>query len=194
MSERLPLPAQVRSALAIVDMQEFFFQKPERRLLLDGAVENINRLMDFFDARGFPVVHVITAYRADGSDWDLKMRAKGTPELIEGSAEAAILPAIRVSPDHMIICKTRYSGFFKTDLAERLHASQVQRLMVAGAYTHYCVNATVFDAYAHDFIPGLFTDAVISHLPDEARLMIERMQRNGYHVTQTGAFIKGEMD
>ncbi len=53
---------------------------------------------------------------------------------------------------------------------------------MTGAYTHYCVNATVFDAYAHDFVPGLVSDAVLSHLPEEAEVMVARMRRNGYHV------------
>jgi len=58
----------------------------------------------------------------------------------------------------------------------------VARVAVCGAYTHYCVNATVFDAYAHDFVPCLVLDAVISHLPEESAVMIERMRRNGYHL------------
>jgi nicotinamidase-related amidase len=51
--------------------------------------------------------------------------------------------------------------------------------MVSGGYTHNCVNATVFDAYAYDIVPGIITDAVISHLPDETALLIDRMRRNG---------------
>jgi nicotinamidase-related amidase len=190
-SALLPLPHNARSALAIVDMQEFFFQKPERRQGLDLVIDNINRLITFFQGRHLPVVHVITCYKADGSDWELKMKATGEPELIEGSPEAAILPQIQVSPDHLIIKKTRYSAFFKTDLADLLRASSIHRLMVVGAYTHYCVNATVFDAYAHDIVPGIVTDAVISHLPDEAAIMIDRMRRNGYHVCLTDEVIQG---
>jgi nicotinamidase-related amidase len=189
MSVLLPLPENARSALAIVDMQEAFFRQPERRHHLDLVVERINRLIDFFEARHLPVVHVITCYQADGSDWDLKMKAAGEPELIEDSPEAAILSQIRVSPDHLIVKKTRYSGFFKTDLAELLRARSIHRLMVVGGYTHYCVNATVFDAYAHDIVPGLIADAVMSHLPDEAAVMIDRMRRNGYHVCGTDEYI-----
>ena len=191
MSALLPLPQNARSALAIVDMQEFFFQKPERRQGLDLVIDNINRLITFFQGRHLPVVHVITCYKADGSDWELKMKATGKPELLEGSPEAAILPQIQVSPDHLIIKKTRYSAFFKTDLADLLKAKSIHRLMVVGAYTHYCVNATVFDAYAHDIVPGIVTDAVTSHLPDEAAIMIDRMKRNGYHVCLTDEVIQG---
>jgi nicotinamidase-related amidase len=190
MSVLLPLSPNAHSALAIVDMQEFFFQKPERRQNLKSVIENINRLISFFEAKQFLIVHVITCYKADGSDWDLKMKITGEPELIENSPETAILPNIKVSPTHLVLKKTRYSAFFKTNLAELLKTNTVQRLMVVGGYTHYCVNATVFDAYAYDIVPGIITDAVISHLPDEAALMIDRMKRNGYHIYRTNEYIE----
>jgi len=119
------------------------------------------------------------------------MRTTGEPELIEGSPETAILPQIRVSSNHLVVKKTRYSAFFKTDLADLLKANRIHRLMVVGGYTHYCVNATVFDAYAHDIVPGMITDAVMSHLPDEAAMLIDRMRRNGYHVFVTDEYIEG---
>jgi len=188
---RLPLPANARSALLIVDMQEFFFRQAERRRNLEIVTDNINRLIDHFAARSEPIVHVITCFKADGSDWDLKMKASGKAELIEGTAEAAILPQIRVAADHRVVVKTRYSGFFRTDLAEILHEEQVERVVVAGAYTHYCVNATVFDAWCHDFVPGIVTDGVLSHLEDESEVMIERMRRNGYHVGTVEEYLSG---
>jgi nicotinamidase-related amidase len=189
MSVLLPLPPDARSALAIVDMQQFFFRKPERRKNLKSVIDNINRLIDYFEAQHLPVVHVITCYQADGSDWDLKMKITGEPELIENTPETAILPGIKVSPAHLVLKKTRYSAFFKTNFADLLKANNIQRLMVVGGYTHYCVNATIFDAYAYDIVPGIVTDAVISHLPDEAAMMIDRMKRNGYHVYRTNEYI-----
>jgi len=101
------------------------------------------------------------------------------------------LPQIKVLPDHLVVKKTRYSAFFRTNLADLLKASNIHRLMVVGGYTHYCVNATVFDAYAHDIVPAIITDAVISHLPEEAAIMIDRMRRNGYHVCLTDEVIHG---
>lgn len=188
----ITIPSNIIDALIIVDMQEYFFRKPERRAGLEEVLANINCLIDHFDRGRLPVVHVRSAYHADGSDWDLKMRAAGLPELIDGSPDAALLPQITVQPQHHHIVKTRYSGFFKTRLAELLKSLKVGRVMVTGAYTHYCVNATVFDAYAHDFVPGLISDAVISHLPEESALMIERMRRNGYHVMTITEYLQSE--
>ena len=184
-----PLPLRARSALVIVDMQEFFFRKPERRQNLDQVIANINTLIEYFESRQLPVFHVVSKYKADRSDWELKMKMAGEPELIEGTPETAILTPIRVSDAHTILSKTRYSAFFKTDLADRLCHEKIARVVVVGAYTHYCVNATIFDAYCHDFVPCLITDAVTSHLTEESAWMIERMRRNGYHIFTTAEFI-----
>jgi nicotinamidase-related amidase len=187
----LSLPTGSRSALAIIDMQVFFFLKEERRKNLPTVVDNINRLIAHFEALNFPIYHVIFAFQADGSDWDLKMKSAGKPELIQGTPETAILPGINVKSKHTILVKTRYSAFFKTDFAERLSINNIQRLVVTGGYTHYCVNATIFDAFCHDFIPCLIADAVMSHLPEESEIMINRMRRNGYHVLSTTELLNG---
>lgn len=189
----LPLPQNARSSLIIVDMQNFFFRDTARRRNLNQVIKNINILIDYFDARVWPIFHILSAYQADGSDWDLKMRAAGKPELIVGSQEAKIVPGIKISDHHQTILKTRYSAFFKTDLAESLQSQKIDRAVVVGAYTHYCVNATIFDAYCYDFIPCIITDAVISHMPREAELMIARMKRNGFHLFSTQAFIAAEL-
>lgn len=188
----LPLRQNARSSLIIVDMQDFFFRDAARQRNLGHVVKNINLLIDYFDARAWPVFHVLSSFKVDGSDWDLKMRAAGKPELIVGSQEAKIVAGIKISESHLTIIKTRYSAFFKTNLAEFLQAQKIDRVVVVGAYTHYCVNATIFDAYCYDFVPCLITDAVISHMPDEAEIMIARMQRNGYHLFSTRALIAAE--
>ena len=186
---KLKLANNSRSALLIIDMQPYFFQEAQRRKKIDLVVDNINQLIENFDACSLPVLHVVSCYQADGSDWDLKMKAAGKPALIAGTEEAAILPGIRVLDDHTRVIKTRYSAFFRTNLANLLRAKKIDRVVVVGAYTHYCVNATIFDAYSNDFVPCLITDAVLSHLPDESRMMKDRMRRNGYHLFGTDEFI-----
>jgi len=129
----LPLPQNARSALVVVDMQEFFSRKPERRRNLETVVANINQMIEHFESRQLPVFHVVTSYKADGSDWELDMldmRAKDEPELIKGTPETAILPQIKVADNHTVLAKTRYSAFFRTDLADLLRAENVHRVVV----------------------------------------------------------------
>jgi NAD+ synthase len=185
----LPHDPNTRTALVIVDMQVFFFTDLKRRTNLPQVIQNINRAIDACDRVGLPVVHAISQYKADRSDWDLRMLAAGVPELIEGSPETSIMPEITVRPGHIRVVKTRYSAFFRTSLAEMLAGAGVGRVIAAGAYTHYCVNATVFDAYGHNFIPGMLVDGVLSHRITESRMIVARMHRNGYHLLTTDALI-----
>ena len=111
-------------------MQEFFSRKPERRRNLETVVVNINQMIEHFESRQSPVFHVVTCYKADGSDWELEMKAKGEPELIKGTPETAILPQIKVADNHTVLAKTRYSAFFRTDLADLLRAENVHRVVV----------------------------------------------------------------
>ena len=124
----LPIQQNARSCLIIVDMQNFFFRQEERRRNLNEVINNINKLISFFDKCALPVFHVVSCYKMDGSDWDLKMKAAGNPELIEGTQEAAILPDIAVLKNHKTIIKTRYSSFFKTDLADQFTPKELNAL------------------------------------------------------------------
>jgi len=67
----------------------------------------------------------------------------------------------------------------------------IHRRMVVRAYTHDCLNARVFVAHAYDYLRGPIIGVVVSPLPDEIALMIERMRRNGYHIFQTKEYLEG---
>ncbi len=56
--------------------------------------------------------------------------------------------------------REQYSGFDGTDLAEWLRDRGVQRVLVAGLATDYCVRATALDAIAAGFETTVLTDAV----------------------------------
>lgn len=186
-----PLPFQYNqpTALLVVDMQNYFFKDPQRAALLEPVLPRINQLITTFDLAGLPVIQVLSAYHPDRSDWDLRMLREGQPSLLRGSQEAALLDRLHVQRRHHRVIKTRYSAFFKTRLAAWLRSRGVVRVAVCGAYTHYCVNATVFDAYAHNFVPCLVLDAVISHLTEESAVIVERMRRNGYHLLTSSELI-----
>ena len=39
---------------------------------LSEVINNINQIIDHFEAYSLPVFHIISCYKADGSDWDRK--------------------------------------------------------------------------------------------------------------------------
>ena len=59
-----------------------------------------------------------------------------------------------------MIYKNRYSGFYGTDLAERLDRDRVRTVVVTGVLSHVCVDTTARDAFARDLDVVVVRDAV----------------------------------
>lgn len=59
-----------------------------------------------------------------------------------------------------IIYKSRFSGFFRTDLEARLHRQGVKHLFITGCTTSICVDSTVRDAMFRDFLCILLADCM----------------------------------
>ena len=72
----------------------------------------------------------------------------------------------RPLPDEAVVVKTRYSGFFGTDLETRLRALGVDTVVVCGLTTECCVAATARDAFERDFHVFLAADACAAYDPD----------------------------
>ena len=69
-----------------------------------------------------------------------------------------------------------YSGFDGTDLAGYLRDRGVERVLVTGVATDYCVRATALDAVREGFLATVLTDAVAAvdvHAGDGARALAE---------------------
>jgi ureidoacrylate peracid hydrolase len=71
--------------------------------------------------------------------------------LVADTWNTAILPELAPHPGDDIEPKSRYSGFFHTDLHDRLQAMGVDTLIVTGTTTSICVESTVRDAMFRDY-------------------------------------------
>ena len=71
---------------------------------------------------------------------------------VRGTAEAEVVPELQPDlGDATLIRKRRYSGFFETDLEDRLSAAAPQRVTVVGVCTDICVLHTVADLRNRDY-------------------------------------------
>ena len=59
-----------------------------------------------------------------------------------------------------VIYKTRFSGFFETDLDARLKKLGVTHLVITGCTTSICVDSTVRDAMFRDYLCVLLADCM----------------------------------
>ena len=97
---------------------------------------------------------------------------------VVGTEETEVIPELveYVTADNLVP-KKRYSGFFNTDLAERLAAIQPEKLMVCGVATNVCVMHTVSDARNRDYAVEVYSDCVSGPDPEAHRWALSHCQR-----------------
>ncbi|MDK0523164.1 isochorismatase family protein [Streptomyces sp. ML-6] len=80
---------------------------------------------------------------------------------------AAIVEAVAPGPDDEVVTKWKYSGFVRTDLADRLAALGRDQLVVTGVYAHIGVLMTACDAWMRDIQAFVVADAVADFSAEE---------------------------
>jgi ureidoacrylate peracid hydrolase len=109
-----------------------------------GSHDSVNR------ARHLQIMHVGTAMTApDGR----KSRI-----LIRDNWGTDIVPELQPQTGDVVIYKTRFSGFYKTELDALLKTLGSRHLIITGCTTSICVEATIRDAMYRDYLPVLLAD------------------------------------
>lgn len=147
-----------------------------------GAIANIRRTLDAARAAGVLVVYFQNGWDPDyveaggpGSpNWHksnaLKtMRAR--PELkgkllAKGTWDYAIVDELRPQPGDILIPKTRYSGFFNTNVDSVLRTRGIRNLVFVGIATNVCVESSLRDAFHLEYFGVMLEDATHHLGPD----------------------------
>ncbi len=160
------LPVTAHDALLIVDVQCDFLPGGSLAVALgDEVIPVFNRYLALARREQIPVFA--------SRDWHppdhCSFRTQGGPwpeHCIAGTPGAQFAPGLELPPDVIIISKATgaaldaYSAFAGTDLAHQLHELRMQRLLVGGLATDYCVLNTVRDARNAKFEVLLLVDAM----------------------------------
>ena len=134
------------TALVVIDVQRGMFQEPLRPYRPDELLARLRALQDHARAAGIPVFHV--------------QHAGGEGEaLARGTIGFAIHPDVAPKPGEEVVVKDRCDAFLGTGLDARLRASGIERLVIAGMQTEFCVDTTTRAAFAHGYKVVLAADA-----------------------------------
>jgi isochorismate hydrolase len=141
---RQAMPSIERTALLVIDMQEYF------RSMVSGVLPLLKELIALCRQSNVPVMY--TQHGHDDPDQDGGMLGEWWGDLImKGTAGAKILSEIQPQPDEKIVTKKRYSAFCDTDLEDHLKHLGVNDLLISGVMTNLCCETTARDAFVHDF-------------------------------------------
>ena len=98
------------------------------------------------------------------------------PHCIAGSEQSKLIPELEPYPG-IIVPKTRFSGFFKTDLASRLQTLAPERVIVVGVCTDICVLHTVADLRNYDYRVRVPARGVASFDEQAHRFALQHMAK-----------------
>jgi ureidoacrylate peracid hydrolase len=80
--------------------------------------------------------------------------------LIRDTWNTDIVTELRPQASDIVIYKTRFSGFYETDLDATLKKLGIKYLIVTGVTTSICVESTVRDAMFRDYLCVLLKDCM----------------------------------
>lgn len=123
------------TALLVIDMQEALFAAaPFQAALLRRTVAQL-----------------LAAARAASLPLALVQHEDGSGELVRGSAGWQLIEECRPQAGEALFAKHHNSAFKETGLREWLAAGGIERLVVVGMQTEYCIETTVRVAYEYGF-------------------------------------------
>ncbi|EMP56967.1 N-carbamoylsarcosine amidase [Marinobacter santoriniensis NKSG1] len=154
----MALPSNVlkrgqRYALILVDLS-VGFTDPSRSPLAsesDDVVEANRVLLERFRERGWPVFFTTVAYSEPSQASVFREKLPALNVLEAGSGLVEIDSRLQPRSDEPVLVKHWASGFFGTDLDDRLKAAGVDGTVVTGLTTSGCVRATALDSLQHNY-------------------------------------------
>ncbi|TKB46078.1 isochorismatase family protein [Thalassotalea mangrovi] len=150
-----------RPALIVVDMINGFTDpKCPLGSYCPEVVAHNAELLTTFRQKQLPVFFTTVVYQNDNQARVFRARINALNLLTEDSDWVKVDPRLAPVNGEAIIEKCWASGFFKTDLHERLKASGADSLVVTGLTTSGCVRATVVDGLQHDYPVVVAKEAV----------------------------------
>ncbi|MCX4744055.1 cysteine hydrolase [Kitasatospora sp. NBC_01287] len=132
---------------------------PERTSAMAEAQPRFTVFLDEMRRRGHAVYHLQLVNLPD--DPNVERDLDGTLPLQRGSQGAAIL-ADFLAPGDETVEKNKDSGFYETELHDRLQAAGIDTVLVTGLQTQICVQTTAADAFFRGYNVWVPSDCVVS--------------------------------
>src|SRR5437868_1530468 len=148
----------MKNALVVIDMQEGSFTPVTAKYDAESLVGRLNRLAEVVRSAGGAVVFI----QHDGP--------AGDPHHPEQPGWH-LLPSLDLRPGDSIIRKRSCDAFLDTGLSDLLRSNTIERLIITGCATDYCVDTTVRSALARRYPTIVPSDGHTTsdrqHLPAE---------------------------
>ncbi|MGH8957247.1 MAG: cysteine hydrolase family protein [Acidimicrobiia bacterium] len=137
-----------QSAVLVIDMLNDFLEPEGAMPLLEGRLlyEPIRRLLKAARKSGAQVIWICDEHLPTDHEFE-----KRSVHCLQGTWGAEIVAELERDVSELRIPKTRYTGFFETDLDLHLRRMGIEHLILTGVVTNICVRSTAHDAFFRDY-------------------------------------------
>lgn len=130
----------MKTTLIVVDIQKDYFPFGKFELVdTNAAAQEAARLIAFFRESSLPIFHI---QHINGSN---------APFLASGSIGSEIHESVYPQDNEPVIQKSSPNSFHKTSLLSDLRNAEIERVVICGAMSHMCIDATARAASDFEF-------------------------------------------
>jgi nicotinamidase/pyrazinamidase len=133
-------------------------------------IPRIQRLLREEREKGSHIIFLADTH--DPDDLEFKIFP---PHCIRGTEEPEVIPELQEFATE-VIPKRRFSGFFETNLEQRLKELDPDKIILVGDCTNICVFFTAAEARARDYEVEVPADCVATFDPEAHEHALEQMQ------------------
>ena len=167
----------MKTGLVLVDIQNEYFPGGLMELVgISKAGQNAGGLLSFYRDNKWPTFHIR----------HLSVR-KGATFFLPDTQGAEIHDCIKPLSDERIIQKFYPNSFRETPLLEELKKNQVKQVVICGAMSHMCIDATARAAFDLGFTCVVIEDACATRDLEFGGQTIAARQVHGSFMAALGA-------
>ena len=154
----------MKSALLIIDLQIGLFDDPGKPFDYDNVISKINMITGLVRNKQIPVIFI----QHETKEATLKYKSPGW-ELVSD---------LDIDTKDYIVRKTTPNSFLRTNLAEVLEKENVNKIIVCGYATEFCVDSTIRAAAALGYEVQIVSDGHTTHDKNHSSAELIRKHHN----------------
>ncbi|PMQ01927.1 MAG: nicotinamidase [Dictyoglomus sp. NZ13-RE01] len=161
----------MKPAILVIDMIVDFVTGKFGNPYAQKIVPVIKDLLEFSRNNKIPIFYLTDSHSPN--DPEISLWGEHAMENDEG---AQIIADLSPKEGDYVIKKKVYSGFFGTDLENKLRNLGIDTVVLTGTSTHICVQHNACDAFYRGFKVIVVSDAVASFVPEEHERALKYMK------------------
>ena len=164
------------NVVLVVDMVRGFLEPGHNLYCGDEArkiIPNVRALLEREQQNGSNVLFISDHHDPDDLEFQIF-----PVHCVKGTEEPDVITELaQFATSSNVVPKNRYSGFYNTDLAQRLELLKPEKLVVCGVCTDICVLHTTSDARNRDYTVEIPADCVATFDPDAHSWALRHLQK-----------------